>query len=273
MFCTLAAAPALLMGSTWALEYTESIGSEFTGPSEDTMMSAVTVRSYRAMTAGEIELAQEYFGDKIDYDQVKIVRHKLNIEGKGAYVIGGGSDMHTTPFSHCEDFSAADCDSYKKAVFLHEMTHIYQHQNNLDITMADYSGTIHFENGHTYYGDYDYAKDLPEKNDYMQFNNEQQAQMLMDYFYHCVSSDENGYSINPFAEVDHVGQTIEGQRSYECRADKDAGNTMARILHDHFNLQALPPTQDYVVTEINADGSWSAELKGKPSAKGKGLTS
>jgi hypothetical protein len=84
----------------------------------------------RKLTAGEIALAREAFGDRIDYDKVRLsdgpgtnaAAHIAFLKGNPAITIGS-----TVYFKEgfCPDFSVP---GQNGTSFMHEMTHVWQYR-------------------------------------------------------------------------------------------------------------------------------------------------
>ena len=84
----------------------------------------------RKLTGGEIVLARAAFGNRIQYDKVKLrdgpgaqpLAHAAFAKGNPAITVGS-----TVYFKHgyCADFSAP---GENQASFIHEMTHVWQYQ-------------------------------------------------------------------------------------------------------------------------------------------------
>lgn len=84
----------------------------------------------RGLTAGEIELAREAFGNAIEYSRVTLCRgaaanpvaHLAFFKGNPAITLGS-----TIYFKRdfCADFCAPGAN---RAAFIHEMTHVWQYQ-------------------------------------------------------------------------------------------------------------------------------------------------
>lgn len=84
----------------------------------------------RKLTAGEIKLARTAFGDKIDYDKVRLsegpgtnpMAHMAFAKGNPAITIG-----NTVYFKHdfCPDFSVP---GENGTSFMHEMAHVWQYK-------------------------------------------------------------------------------------------------------------------------------------------------
>ena len=79
----------------------------------------------RALTAGEIKMAQGVFGDGIDYSRVRL--HKAPAAGDLA--VTDGNDIYLESAAmHGSDFSAPGEKLYRKKGLIHELTHVWQHQ-------------------------------------------------------------------------------------------------------------------------------------------------
>ena len=85
----------------------------------------------RALTDGEIALARTVFGGAIDYARVRIHRRKWAFFQPRHIVMAPLGHIHFHPEGarYREDFGAADIAS--QALFIHEMTHVWQHQSGL----------------------------------------------------------------------------------------------------------------------------------------------
>ncbi len=80
----------------------------------------------RKLNDDEIKLAKKYFGDKIDYSKVRIMEkpnlgQRIFSPGEG----GGAASGHTIYMPGYGGFY-----NYDKALFLHEMTHVYQYETH-----------------------------------------------------------------------------------------------------------------------------------------------
>ena len=83
----------------------------------------------RALTAGEIALCRSIFPDDLPYAEVRLVEGAaVNDVAEMAFRNGNGAITlrRTIYFSHdyCADFSSADAG--RRALFVHEMTHVWQ---------------------------------------------------------------------------------------------------------------------------------------------------
>lgn len=84
--------------------------------------------SSRPLTAGEITLARQVFGDAIRYDQVRIHHRKWMIFQPPRVTMAPMGHIHFHPRGsmYCHDF----CEGHlaQQAHFIHEMTHVWQAQ-------------------------------------------------------------------------------------------------------------------------------------------------
>jgi hypothetical protein len=82
------------------------------------------------LSAGEIALARSMFGSAIDYTQVTIRRRKWFPFQPRTVTMAPRGHLHFHPASdnYCEDFATADI--WRKAHFIHEMTHVWQAQKH-----------------------------------------------------------------------------------------------------------------------------------------------
>jgi len=84
----------------------------------------------RPLTSGEVALAREAFGDRIDYDRVRICCGAGGNPAAAIAFLSPANDAITlirTIF--CKGEAVGDyCDPAHKGLFMHEMTHIWQYQ-------------------------------------------------------------------------------------------------------------------------------------------------
>ncbi len=133
-------------------------------------------RIERGLTLGEIALAKKMFGNSINYSLVSIHNYK--------YVFFQPSNSGMTPNgelyihgAYMADYSSAV--PSLKAFFIHEMTHVYQYQLKILNPIAAAFGEI-FEHMFNYSDAYKYT--LTEKSDLLDYDIEQQASMVEDYY-------------------------------------------------------------------------------------------
>lgn len=90
----------------------------------------------RALTAGEVALARSIFGDRIDYAQVQLIRRKWAFFQPVNTVMAPRGNIHFHPrgASYCDDFGCGNLTA--QGLFLHEMTHVWQHQQGIFLPLA-----------------------------------------------------------------------------------------------------------------------------------------
>jgi hypothetical protein len=126
----------------------------------------------RGLTAGEIEIARSVFGNSIDYGKVRI-HNSSYVPGQGDNIVTPNGELYCGSH-YSEDFSKTN-----PRIFIHEMTHVWQYQNNiLDPRVSAMAAWA--KCGFKYANAYAYQAD-PSK-DLMDYNLEQQADMVADYF-------------------------------------------------------------------------------------------
>ncbi|WP_033921147.1 vgr related protein [Sphingomonas sp. 37zxx] len=85
----------------------------------------------RPLTPGEIALASSIFGNAIDYRRAAIANRKWAFFQPRRVTMAPMGCIHFHPASglYAEDFGDSDRDL--QGLFLHEMTHIWQHQQGI----------------------------------------------------------------------------------------------------------------------------------------------
>lgn len=131
----------------------------------------------RVMTPGEIAMARTVFGNSIDYSKVRIhTSSYLPAQVQGDNVITPNGEMYCSK-NYCNDFSQEGLETRK--LFIHEMTHVWQYQNHvLDPRLEAVKELI------KHFGRYSdtYAYKLDKSKDLTDYNLEQQAHMVEDYY-------------------------------------------------------------------------------------------
>ena len=86
------------------------------------------MRGARPLTPGEIALARSMFGDAIDYSKVRLVRRKWWPFQPRNTAMAPTGNIHFHPASDLwsDDFAAEPL--HRQALFIHEMTHVWQSQ-------------------------------------------------------------------------------------------------------------------------------------------------
>lgn len=91
-----------------------------------------SAKTSRPLTPGEIALARSVFADDIDYRQVRIhARNYVFWQGAGYIITPNGQMYLGRRLRHYADFSAAGIQI--QAFFIHEMTHVWQHQHGVNV--------------------------------------------------------------------------------------------------------------------------------------------
>lgn len=136
--------------------------------------------SKRALTAGEIALAKTVFGDSIDYAAVRLHDKRIlpPLIQEREQAVAKGNDISFPRGAYSEDFSV-EPDAKKQSVFIHEMTHVWQHQNHVVSTVKE---AVKETLQHAFRYDRAYFHTLDEKKDLTDYGFEQQAAIMQDYF-------------------------------------------------------------------------------------------
>ena len=90
----------------------------------------------RPLTSAERNLAAAMFGTAIDYDRVRIHASKWwPFQPKRVAMSPDGHIwFHPQGRLYCEDFTCQDLNS--QGLFVHEMTHVWQHQRGIYLPLA-----------------------------------------------------------------------------------------------------------------------------------------
>lgn len=90
----------------------------------------------RILTPSEIDLARSVFGSAIDYAAARIANHKWAFFQPKRVTMAPTGTIHFHPDSHayCEDLGCASLSL--QGHFIHEMTHIWQHQAGICLPLA-----------------------------------------------------------------------------------------------------------------------------------------
>lgn len=93
---------------------------------------ACPVGGERRLSAGETKLAHSMFGDAIDYAKVTIRRRKWAFFQPRKVAMAPRGHLHFHPLGnvYCDDFAGAPL--HRQALFIHEMTHVWQTQTRGD---------------------------------------------------------------------------------------------------------------------------------------------
>ena len=137
----------------------------------------------RPLTPGEIAMAGTVFRDAIDYT-------KVNVHHGGWWLFFGFQNTAVTPNGEMyfpestkyyrEDFSATGR-GRDKALFMHEMTHVWQYQLGYPVKRRGLTVTSQGAAAYIYI--------LVPESVFSDFNMEQQGEIVSDYYMICVEGD------------------------------------------------------------------------------------
>jgi hypothetical protein len=133
----------------------------------------------RSLTQGEITLATSMFGGKINYTKVNVFQKKQNpAHPKDALITPNGNIYaHPKGTMYSTDFSTITAPAYaqyplvySKALFIHEMTHVWQFQTGVNVLAR------------AVYRKYDYNYSKLGTTKFTDYGIEQQASIVEDYY-------------------------------------------------------------------------------------------
>lgn len=131
----------------------------------------------RDLTAGEIEIAREIYGDSINYDKVKVHDGKLFFAQPDHSGMTPRGEIYAHGSTYHDDYAGEHAEM--QGFFVHEMGHVWQHQNGiLNVVWSALRAQI--RHGFNYSRAYPYLLDADKT--LIDYNLEQQASMLEDYF-------------------------------------------------------------------------------------------
>lgn len=134
-------------------------------------------KRYRQLTNNEIEMLKLIFSDSIEYDKVKIFKDKyLPFQNKNIAMSPNGN-IYFDEKHHQDDFSISS--NSNKMWFIHEMTHVWQYQNGLNIINNAFG--VLFRGGYKNKSAYCYDHEC-KSDEFCSLNFEQQATIIEDYF-------------------------------------------------------------------------------------------
>jgi hypothetical protein len=137
----------------------------------------------RHLTSGEIAMARTVFGDKINYNAV-VIRHLPDfIKAKGIAPFG---DIYVQQNDQVDLYSAdySKDTKEKKKFFIHEMTHVWQHQSGRSVVAEALMQYV--VQGGNYQRAYTFPRETADESklniDFNKLNLEQQAVLLANYY-------------------------------------------------------------------------------------------
>lgn len=133
----------------------------------------------RRLTQGEIALAQSVYQSSLNYDKIRIHKGKLIPYFQyNRVAMSPFGTMHFPRDLYVDDFSQAEIS--KQHLFVHEMAHIWQHQLGLKLWLDGIILTA--KGGYKANQCYAYEKWAANCEQFNQFNMEQQADLIADWF-------------------------------------------------------------------------------------------
>lgn len=132
----------------------------------------------RRLTVGEIHLCKGVFGDLIDYTQVYIMNHPYLPWQSQDVLMAPTGYIHARNRHYRDDYSQQSL-SYR-ALFIHEMAHIYQHQQQINVLLRGALLQIGFFLSLGKYNPYAYT--LHNHKTFFDYNIEQQGDIARDIY-------------------------------------------------------------------------------------------
>jgi len=134
----------------------------------------------RRLTEGEITLAKSVFGDAIDYARVSLHGKRILPPGiqRKHQAVAVGNRISFPRDAYSDDFSK-ETNPNKQSVFIHELVHVWQHQNHVLSTPREAVRET-LKHKFNYSNSYHYT--LLPKRDLTSYGFEQQAAIVQDYF-------------------------------------------------------------------------------------------
>lgn len=135
-------------------------------------MHNINQGSLRLMTPGEIHMAKTIFGNAIIYHRVWVHHDSYFPFGlqRQDVAMAPNGEIYMRDYYYAPDFSIIS-DIGKQHTFIHELTHVWQHQKGMAVRMR---GLFSWAT--------DYHYDFSEGKYLQDYAMEQQAQIVADYF-------------------------------------------------------------------------------------------
>lgn len=131
----------------------------------------------RKLTAAEITLARSVFRDSIDYARVRIHARRYVFFQHDASGMTPNGHVYACGDAHRSDYAICDID--QRAFFIHEMAHVWQHQNRV-LPVRTSAVRLMIRHRFRYAEAYRYT--LAPDRDLLDYNLEQQATIIEDYY-------------------------------------------------------------------------------------------
>lgn len=129
--------------------------------------------AHRALTTGEIAMARTVYKGEINYSLPKIYNEKWAIFQPQDRAMAPNGNIYYAPGNpqYHSDFSAATVSIHHKATFIHELGHVWQHQDGQSVMVRG-----------AFERDYDYLP-MTAASSFGDYGIEEQAQVCRDYYY------------------------------------------------------------------------------------------
>lgn len=130
---------------------------------------------HRSLTRGERALLEPLFHASLDYDKIQVIDGKFPFQPSNVYMTPRGN-IYAPGALFEADFSTAN--PWRQAVFVHEITHVWQFENGMDLVAQGLSAFA--KAGGAYERAYPYT--LADGRDLVDYGMEQQASIVEDYY-------------------------------------------------------------------------------------------
>jgi hypothetical protein len=132
---------------------------------------------HRGLTAGERALLQPIFHDSISYDRIQVIRGKFMFQPDHVYMTPRGN-IYAPGDLWEDDFASPRVSPFLRAIFVHEITHVWQYENGMDLIAAGVA--VFAKTNGAYEKAYPYT--LDRARDLVDYGMEQQASIVEDYY-------------------------------------------------------------------------------------------
>lgn len=130
----------------------------------------------RGLTEGEKKMVKDVFGDSIDFSKVKIQHGKYLPFQSDDVAMAPNGNIYFPASTYANDFSAANAG--KKHHFIHEMTHVWQHQRGHNVLWDGAKKQA----GYLIFSKDVYAYKIDPNKKLSDYNLEQQGDLIADYY-------------------------------------------------------------------------------------------
>jgi hypothetical protein len=198
----------------------------------------------RPVTLGEFEDGWAVFGDSVPYPDVEIVA--VDSAADFAMMVQGedGLKIYAKEEYYYDDFSKAP--NWERSVLIHEMTHVFQHENPAFVDWAKAENDL-AANGGDFRKLYDYQ--LAPGSDFLKdFNHEQQADIVQDYFHSSLDgASEDGKTV--------VRKDYESVLPFDQFGGERARVPVIAPVNEDGSPTNTASPREPIVAPINEDGS------------------